>query len=226
LEVGNLALSTAELKKIAPGDFVVLDNCSLHCEEGKERVMLTVAGTPFFRARIKHGNLKILEHPLYYEVNTAMDNSTEENKENDEVSDFDLDKFDSELFTDAESGEIQNLSDSEAQSVEEVEKSDEDPANHEAEHAMNPIEEEAVRGSEKRDKRPKTLEEIPLPIVIEIGRIQMSIKQLLELQPGNMLDIDIHPESGVDLVVHGRKIAHGELLQIGDSLGVRILEIL
>ncbi len=211
LEVGHLALSTNELKKIVPGDFVVLNDCSLSAGEGKERVMLTIAGTPFFRARIKHGSLKILEHPLYYEVNTTMDNSSNENKENnqDEITDFDLDNFDSGILN---AGEAETPS---------VNDSEQDVGNGEGEG-----EESLNTEVNEENNRPKTLEDIPLPVVVEIGRIQMSIRQLLELQPGNMLDINIHPESGIDLVVHGKKIAHGELLQIGDSLGVRILEIL
>ncbi|MEI8366630.1 MAG: type III secretion system cytoplasmic ring protein SctQ, partial [Parachlamydiaceae bacterium] len=74
-------------------------------------------------------------------------------------------------------------------------------------------------------KAPLSVDEIPLSVVIEVGRIQMSVKKLLELQPGNMLDLDIHPESGVDLVVNGKRIAKGELLRIGDVLGIRIMEL-
>lgn len=68
-------------------------------------------------------------------------------------------------------------------------------------------------------------EEIPLSIVIEVGRLQMSVQQLMELQPGNMLNLNVYPENGVDLVVNGRKVAKGELLLIGDTLGVRVLDI-
>lgn len=73
-------------------------------------------------------------------------------------------------------------------------------------------------------KKAVPLQEIPLCVVLEVGRIQMSIKKLLELQPGNMLEVDIHPEAGVDMVVNGKKVARGELLKIGDAIGVRISE--
>lgn len=75
------------------------------------------------------------------------------------------------------------------------------------------------------DVTPTSLSEVPLSIVVEIGRLQMSLNKLIALQPGNLLDLNIHPESGVDLVVNGKCIAKGELLLIGDSLGVRILDI-
>lgn len=72
---------------------------------------------------------------------------------------------------------------------------------------------------------PLSVDEIPLAVVIEVGRIQLSVKKLLELQPGNMLELNIHPESGVDMVVNGKRIARGELLRIGDTLGLRVTEL-
>ena len=53
----------------------------------------------------------------------------------------------------------------------------------------------------------------------------MSMQKLMEIEPGNTLELDVHPENGVDLVVNGRRIGKGELLRIGESLGVRILDI-
>ncbi|SCA63247.1 Uncharacterized protein SCG7086_AN_00020 [Chlamydiales bacterium SCGC AG-110-P3] len=70
-----------------------------------------------------------------------------------------------------------------------------------------------------------TANEIPLTIKLEVARLQMNAKTLMELQPGNLLELDARPESGIDLVVNGKKVAQGELIQIGDVLGVRILEI-
>lgn len=69
-----------------------------------------------------------------------------------------------------------------------------------------------------------TIDEIPLALSVEVGRIEISIKKLMELEAGNLLDIGITPEQGVDLIVGGKCIARGELLQIGGTLGVRILE--
>ena len=62
-------------------------------------------------------------------------------------------------------------------------------------------------------------------MIVEVGRIEMSIKTIMELQPGNMLELNVRPENGVDLVVNGKRIGKGELLKLGESLGVRILDI-
>ena len=74
-------------------------------------------------------------------------------------------------------------------------------------------------------QKPVKVDEIPLEIVVEAGRFQMTAQKLLELQPGSLINLEIHPEQGVDLVVNGTCIAKGELLKVGETLGVRILDI-
>jgi len=61
--------------------------------------------------------------------------------------------------------------------------------------------------------------------VIEIGQIQMTMEKLLLLEPGNVLDLNINPENGVDLVVNGKRIGKAELVRLGESIGIRILEL-
>ena len=68
-------------------------------------------------------------------------------------------------------------------------------------------------------------DEIMLDIIVEVGRLQMSIQKLTELQPGNVLEIAERPENGVDLVVNGKRIGKGELLKLGDVIGVRVLDV-
>ena len=53
----------------------------------------------------------------------------------------------------------------------------------------------------------------------------MSVEKLSSLQQGNLLDLDIRPENGVMLVVNGKVFGNGELVLIGDNVGVRIKEI-
>lgn len=285
MEAGRVSLKPSEWKEIHVGDFLFLDSCSLNPEEDKGRVMLTVDDTPFFRARIKQGNLKILEHPLYHEVDTVMDKSP--NEDDDDLFDDD--------FSDEHSTEHTEQTDhTETEFTEHDDTtghgstSEHDLTNHETSeessefdidttttgdtHADTTVDEDTDfdieelstegKASKKEDvtkpsaapskplskptaqkssastaslsqpaetpgsKQLVSVEDLPLPVVIEVGRVQVSVKKFLELQPGNMLDLDIHPESGVDLVVHGRRIARGELLRIGDTLGVRILELL
>lgn len=67
--------------------------------------------------------------------------------------------------------------------------------------------------------------EVPLTINVEIGRLHISLRKLMELKPGNLIELTTKPEDGVDLVLNGKRLARGELIQVGDVLGVRILDI-
>jgi len=68
-------------------------------------------------------------------------------------------------------------------------------------------------------------DELSLPLSIEVGRVNISMEKLLQLQEGNLLELGVSPESGVDLVVHGKCIGKGELLKVGDNIGIRILQL-
>lgn len=59
----------------------------------------------------------------------------------------------------------------------------------------------------------------------EIGRIRMPLSKLLHVEPGAMLEITARPEQGVDIMVGGKKVAKGELLKLGETAGLRILDI-
>jgi len=92
-------------------------------------------------------------------------------------------------------------------------------------------EEEAVSAEEVKvavSSPPEALtspESIPFPVSVEIDRIRMPLEKLLGLVPGNVIEMSVRPEQGVYLTVHGKKIARGELVKIGEVLGVKILEI-
>ena len=57
---------------------------------------------------------------------------------------------------------------------------------------------------------------------LELG---ISVQKLMELQAGNILELNIRPEEGVSLVINGRCVGKGELHRLGNTLGVRILEL-
>ncbi len=77
----------------------------------------------------------------------------------------------------------------------------------------------------KEKSRPVGFKEIPVALVIEIGRLQLSAQQLMEMRSGNVLDLRVQPESGVDLVVNNQLVGRGELVQVGGTLAVRVLEV-
>lgn len=75
------------------------------------------------------------------------------------------------------------------------------------------------------EKQTPSLTDLPVHLTVEIGRLRMSAAALLELEPGNLLELNVSVEQGVDLVVNGKKVGRGELIRMGDLLGVRVLSL-
>lgn len=222
LEAGRTELSREEWEHVTPGDFIVLDFCSYEPDSDKGRVMLTVEGVPLFRARLKQGSLKILEFPLYHEVGTSMSKKEHEDEEED---------FEESEVEETEEEDFDEDEDEEDEDEDEDEEEDEEDLTEESEvegkeKAPSPKGAQAAAPAAKAEKNEVVKpEELSLTIVVEVGRVQVSIQKLMKLQPGNVLDLSVYPENGVDLIVNGRCVGKGELLKVGETLGVRVLDI-
>lgn len=68
--------------------------------------------------------------------------------------------------------------------------------------------------------------DIPLEISVELGRVKMLVKDVVELGTGSIVEIDKAEGEPVDVLVNGRLVARGEVVVIDDNFGVRITEIL
>lgn len=68
--------------------------------------------------------------------------------------------------------------------------------------------------------------DIPVQVVVVMGRKGVTVKDLLALKAGQVIDMDKAPAEPVDLVASGRVIAKGELVEVDGKLGVRILKLL
>jgi flagellar motor switch protein FliN/FliY len=66
---------------------------------------------------------------------------------------------------------------------------------------------------------------IPMHLTVEVGKIQMPLEKVLQLEPGNVLEIGMNPGLGVYLTAGGKRIAKGELVKIGENLGVKVLSV-
>lgn len=225
LEVGRIAFSSEAWSKICPGDFILMDFCSLK-SSGEGRVLLTVQGTPLFRGKLKAGNIKILEHPLYNEVEMTANNSSDDEETKDTHADGDADAFTEDSENEPMEGEEEPQE--KWPPPPESRTAQQQQAQANAQVTPAPAASQVIKEQVATPEVPEegfSLGGTPLSIVIEIGRLQMTIQKLMEIQPGNLLELNVRPENGVDLVVNGKRIAKGELLLIGESLGVRVLDI-
>lgn len=69
------------------------------------------------------------------------------------------------------------------------------------------------------------LRDIEVEVTLEIGRRRMRIADILELGPGQMLELDKQAGEPLELLVNGRLIGRGEAVVIGDRYGIRITEL-
>jgi flagellar motor switch protein FliN/FliY len=84
------------------------------------------------------------------------------------------------------------------------------------------LEEEVPRGE---DLPSETSSSSDVTLTAEIGHVSMPLHKLLHLEPGMMIDLVMPPEQGVDITISGKKVAAAELLKLGETLGLRILDV-
>jgi flagellar motor switch protein FliN/FliY len=68
--------------------------------------------------------------------------------------------------------------------------------------------------------------EATVPVTARLGQVEVQLKRLLQLGPGSVLQLDKQVGEPVELFLRGSRFATGQLVVVGDRLGVRIKEVL
>ena len=68
--------------------------------------------------------------------------------------------------------------------------------------------------------------DIPVSIALEVGRTKISIRNLLQLNQGSIIELDRLAGEPLDVLVNGTLIAHGEVVVVNDKFGVRLTDII
>lgn len=93
---------------------------------------------------------------------------------------------------------------------------------------VSPVEFEELQPSEISQHDMSKLElllDVPLTVSVELGRTKMTLKQVLELYSGSIIELDKLTGEPVDVLVNGRIIARGEVVVVDENFAVRITEI-
>jgi flagellar motor switch protein FliN/FliY len=214
LEAGKVVFPLNRLLEIEPGDFIICDKMSYNPDDETSKLLLTLDERPLFRASIKARSLKILEIPLATEEYDSMVDKIppisptqgHQNSHQDFHEDFfddDDDDFEDEDFDETEEERVQ----------EEV-------------HEKAVPEKALEKAPAKAPLSGKlTSDDIPVTVTVELAQVTMSAQKLIELQPGNVVELDSSPDGSCLLTTGGKIIGRGEILKIGDTLGIRVLEI-
>jgi len=68
--------------------------------------------------------------------------------------------------------------------------------------------------------------DVPLDVSVELGRAKMPIKDMIQLGPGSVIELDKLIGEPVDFLVNNRTIARGEVVVFDENFGIRITDIL
>jgi type III secretion system YscQ/HrcQ family protein len=72
---------------------------------------------------------------------------------------------------------------------------------------------------------PAAVTDVPVTLVVELGRVNLTLGRLADLKPGDLVELGRHSREPVELTSGGRLVARGELVQIDTELGVRVTHV-
>jgi flagellar motor switch protein FliN/FliY len=69
------------------------------------------------------------------------------------------------------------------------------------------------------------IHEIPVDLVVELGRARLTIRELAELNNDEVVELDRPSDSPLDVIVGGKLFARGEVVMVGERLALRVTEL-
>jgi flagellar motor switch protein FliN len=69
------------------------------------------------------------------------------------------------------------------------------------------------------------LSDVTLEVTVQLGQVRLRVRDLLKLAEGSVIELDRAVGAPVDVLANGSLIARGDVVVVGDELGVRITEL-
>jgi flagellar motor switch protein FliN len=85
-------------------------------------------------------------------------------------------------------------------------------------------EDHEITPAEKR--KLDTILDIPVTISMEVGKSNISIRNLLQLNQGSVVELERVAGEPLDVLVNGTLIAHGEVVVVNDKFGIRLTDVI
>jgi flagellar motor switch protein FliN len=70
------------------------------------------------------------------------------------------------------------------------------------------------------------LGDVEMGVTVELGRTRMLVRDILDLSPGSVIELDRAAGAPIDVLVNGTLIARGEVVVIDEEFGIRITEVI
>jgi flagellar motor switch protein FliN len=80
-----------------------------------------------------------------------------------------------------------------------------------------------------KEKEPRNLDllmDIPLDVSVELGHTRKTVREVLELGPGSIIELDKLAGEAIDILINKKYVAKGEVVVVDENFGIRITEIL
>jgi len=107
-----------------------------------------------------------------------------------------------------------------------AEQETEEAAQEEVEVEPAQLDEFTEGGFGTADESMEVILDIPVTISMEIGRTSISIRNLLQLNQGSVVELDRLAGEPMDVLVNGTLIAHGEVVVVNEKFGIRLTDVI
>lgn len=91
---------------------------------------------------------------------------------------------------------------------------------------LEELQEERAPISADEKRKLDTILDIPVTISMEVGRAKISIRNLLQLNQGSVVELERVAGEPLDVLVNGTLIAHGEVVVVNDKFGIRLTDVI
>jgi flagellar motor switch protein FliN/FliY len=85
---------------------------------------------------------------------------------------------------------------------------------------------DAPEASTNRELNLDVVLDIPVTLSMEVGRSRISIRNLLQLNQGSVVELERATGEPLDIYVNGTLIAHGEVVVVNDKFGIRLTDVI
>ena len=91
---------------------------------------------------------------------------------------------------------------------------------------MDDLKPDAPDAGANRELNLDVVLDIPVTLSMEVGRSRVSIRNLLQLSQGSVVELDRATGEPLDVYVNGTLIAHGEVVVVNDKFGIRLTDVI
>ncbi len=119
---------------------------------------------------------------------------------------------------DASSSDEQGTMDDWAEALDEASADEASPA------GLQNLQDDGIPGDE--DFNLDVILDVPVTISMEIGQTKISIRNLLQLNQGSVIELDRLAGEPLDVLINGTLIAHGEVVVVNEKFGIRLTDVI